>query len=58
MWKNVKIRETIYTIYILSMFSVQFCVNCLRDFYIFSHYQSLLQKKVYMCNILFIVLIF
>ena len=43
---------------ILSMFSVQFYVHFLTVFYIFLHYQSLLQNRAHMCNILFIVLIF
>ena len=37
------------------MFSVQFYVNFLTAFHIFSDYQSLLQNSAYMCKILFII---
>ena len=36
-------------------FSAQFDVNHLTVFYIFPHYQSLIQNRAHMCNILFIV---
>ena len=45
----------------LSMFSVQFYVNFLTIFFIFSHlphYQSLFRNRAHLCNILSNVLIF
>ena len=40
---------------ILSIFSVQFYVNFLTVLYIFSYYQSLLQIRAHICNIIFML---